>query len=140
MSWNFGLGRHFDRRLTSASAEAELLRFVVIGAGQELLKLAVLELEADVCDLADLPPWRLIFFKEGFLLMPTLLVLEEGDPEELLVVPTRLPVRFKGPWLMPTLALCWRPLLDILGVGEAHPVTDVSKNLQKFQKNQHSFN
>lgn len=75
--------------------------------------------------LPDFDLATLIFLKlAGFLAegaMARLLVREDGDPLELLVVdpPTtnRPEDLFKGLLLLPTLALCWRPLLDILGVG-----------------------
>ena len=61
---------------------------------------------------------------DEFELAPRLLVLEEGEPLELLVVPTL----FKGLFLLPRLARWLRPLLDILGVGVLTQLIGISKH------------
>ena len=138
MSWNFGL------RLFRLRSSAELLRLVVIGAelafsegGAAAAKGLLLDEAACtdelMPDFGDDLAVTLNFLAEfGFLMAAWLLpetegafksfklrVLDEGDPLELLVEPTSRPTDlFKGLLLLlPTLARCWRPLLDILGVG-----------------------
>ena len=139
MSWNFGL------RLFRLRSSAELLRLVVIGAELAFSEGGAaaaegLLLDEAACtdelmpDFGDDLAVTLNFLAEfGFLIaalswLPetegafkslTLRVLDEGDPLELLVEPTSRPTDlFKGLLLLlPTLARCWRPLLDILGVG-----------------------
>lgn len=124
MSWNFGLALLFRLR---SSAE---LRLLALPMGAGLDEAVAGELLPDL--LGD--DLTLIFFNTCFLadedegVMARLLVLDEGDPLELRV--ELLPINrlladllFNG-LLLPTLALCWRPLLDILGAvwGRRHPV------------------
>ena len=96
-------------------------------------------------DFGDDLALTLSFFTEAGFLMEadgggafksfTLLVLEEGDPLELRVEPTSRPTDlFRGLLLLlPALARCWRPLVDILaaGCGGVHPVV---KNWKLFLK------